>query len=301
MKPAANLHQEKPMRLQTIPPENRPDFKGRQSGGALLSAVAITGVALVLIQGTMFYQSRESTKFLGSEANKIVALQLAEAGVAANISDLGSRSVRVDGSTQQVVTYENQAFGGGTYTTTLNRVGGAGNLDTVDLLSNGSSHGKTQTVAARLRLRDVIDTTQTPIMVSTPETTITFNTKVVAETTITKVTKDPNSLPALNTTPAYDACMGSSSKKCDICHLPSGDPAKANVINVSKSSIDTHIDHHGDYVTTDGTCDIFKPKDVSTVTFKNKVDTLMTVKQNITYDTVATADTSVRVQVLSWK
>jgi hypothetical protein len=301
MKTAANLQQEINMQLQTIPPENRPDFKGKQAGGALLSAVAITGVALVLIQGTLFYQSRESTKFLGSEASKIVALQLAEAGVEANIADLGSRTLRVDQHSTDLVTYENQAFGTGSFTTTLTRLGGAADADTVDVVSRGIVRGKEQTVTARLRLRGVLDSSLTPIMKADPETTYTFNAKVVAETTITTVTKDPSTMPALDKTPAYEACVGSSSKKCEVCHLPGGDPTKAGVTDVAKSALDTHIDHHGDYVTTDGTCDIYKPKEEKTVTLRNRIDTLMVVDENITYDTVAVVDTTVKVQVLSWR
>jgi hypothetical protein len=108
-------------------------------------------------------------------------------------------------------------------------------------------------------------------------------------------------MPAVDKTPAYTACMASSGKKCDICHLPSGDISKANVINVSKSAIGTHISHHGDYVTTDGSCDLYKPKPVITVTYRSVIDTVTTVVDKTVYDTTIIIDTAIKVQVLSWK
>jgi hypothetical protein len=89
----------------------------------------------------------------------------------------------------------------------------------------------------------------------------------IADTTFTTTVLDPNSLPALKTTPAYASCMASTAKKCDVCHVPEGDAGKANVLNLLKALIATHNGHHGDYVTTDHTCDLYKPKTTISISY----------------------------------
>lgn len=89
----------------------------------------------------------------------------------------------------------------------------------------------------------------------------------IADTTITTSILDPNSVAALKTTAAYASCMASTAKKCDVCHVPEGDAAKANVLNVLKAVVATHNGHHGDYVTTDHTCDLYKPKTTISISY----------------------------------
>ncbi len=226
---------------------------------------------------------------------------MAEAGVEDNIADIGMRKLRVTPYMSHYSTYAHKSLGGGSYSSQVTMVATGNMADTIDLSSTGTLGTASQTVQARLRLRKHLDTTRTPLLVVTPETTLTYSSHSKPETTSTTSVKDPNTMPALNTTPAYADCMSSSGKKCDICHLPDGDLSKANVIEVSKSSIDTHISHHGDYVTTDGTCDLYKPKAVLTITFKTVPDTSVHITDHTVYDTTFSVDTVIRVQFLSWK
>ncbi len=272
-----------------------------QFGGALLGAITTVGVIMVLVQGGLFYSAKESNRFILGEKNKVVAAQMAEAGVEDNIAEFGGRSIVVNNGMTDYVTFSNKQLGSGNYTTRITATGLGTDGDTVNLVSVGNAGGKTQSIQARLRLLYSIDSTSTPILKVTYDTTLTFNAKVVYDTTITKVTQDPNTMPDLDKTAAYAAFMGSGAKKANICHLPGGDASKANVIDVAKSSIDMHIDHHGDYISTDGTCDIYKAKDVKTITSRTKIDTLRTIVQHNTYDSAFVLDTLTRVQVLSWK
>lgn len=267
----------------------------------MLTIVATLGLLLLLVQGTIYYKSKGSTKFLGSEKNKVLAMQLAEAGVEENIADLGRRTVRVHGGMIDSVTYDGKAMGGGTFTTRLTTVALGAASDTVDLVSTGHIGGGTQIVRARMKLKSFMDTTRTPLVFVEPETTLTFTNHTVPETTTTSTVQDPNAMPAVNATPAYAACMSSAPNKCDVCHFPSGDIDKREVINISKSAIGSHVTHHGDYVTTDGTCDIYKPKITKTVWWNNVTDTTFTVVNHTLYDTTIAIDTLVKVQILSWK
>lgn len=278
-------------------PVPMPALRG-QAGGGMLTIVATLGVLIVLVQGTLYYKSKGSARFLGSEKSKVLAQQLAEAGVEDNIADLGRRTLKVRAGLADTLTYTGKAFGGGTYTTRLTTVAVGAAADTVDLVSTGSVGRGSQTVRARMKLRKVMDTTRTPLVIVKPETTYTHFTRTWTDTTKT-IPQDPNAMPEVDKTPAYAACMSSSAKKCDICHLPSMDLTKANVISVSKSSIGTHVSHHGDYVTTDGTCDLYKAKTI--LANRSAPDSTRVITDKTTYDTTVVIDTAVKVQILSWR
>jgi hypothetical protein len=272
-----------------------------QAGAGLLTVVTTLGLVLLMIQGTGYYRSRASSKFLGAEQSKLLAMQIAEAGVEVNIADMGKRKLRVTNATIDTVTYNHEPLGMGSYTSTLTTVAMGPGSDTVDLVSTGNVGRGSHSVRARLKLNKYLDTTKTPIMVVDFDTLLTYAPRSVPDYDTNTVVADPNSMPAVNATPAYTACIASAAKKCDICHLPGGDVTKANVINIAKPSIGTHISHHGDYVTTDGTCDLYKPHDVITVTYHMELDTVRTITDNTIYDTTLVIDTAVRVQVISWK
>jgi hypothetical protein len=276
-------------------------LRNGQQGGAMLSVVATIGLVLLVTQGTGYYRSKASAKLLSQEKNKVLAMQMAEAGVEENIADLGKRTLRVDNHMADVVTYQNKQLDGGSYTSMFTTVATGPVADTIDLTSIGTVGTGSSQVQARLRLRKFMDTTRTVVMHVEPVTTFTLQTRTEQVINTTTTIMDPNTMPALDKTPAYSSCMSSSSKKCDICHLPGGDPSKSNVLNVSKSAVGTHISHHGDYVTTDGTCDMYKPKTVTTVTNKIIVDTIWVITDNTVYDTTVAIDTAVKVQILSWK
>jgi hypothetical protein len=286
--------------LKRIPPYAR--FADGQSGGAMLSVVATIGFVLLVTQGTGYYRSRASAKLLSQEKNKVLAMQMAEAGVEENIADLGKRILRVSGDMAEVVTYENKPLEGGSYTSMFTTVATGPSADTIDLTSIGTVGTGSSQVQARLRLKKFMDTTRTIVMYADPETTLTLATRTVpVTTTVTTPPMDPSSMPALDMTPAYAACMGSSEKKCDVCHLPGGDISRKHTINISKSSVNTHISHHGDYVTTDGSCDLYESRTVTTVTYHLVTDTTRVITDNTTYDTTIAIDTAVKVQILSWK
>ncbi len=272
-----------------------------QSGGGLLVVIAVLGLLIVLVQGSMFYRAKSSAKFIGSEKNQILAQQLAEAGVEDNIAAIGRRQLKVTGSMVDYTSFDHKALGTGVYTSKLTTVAVGAVADTVDLTSTGMVGTASQKIQARLRLKKYLDTTRTTLLKVLPETTLTFYTHIVPETTTTTTVKDPMTLPALNTTAAYTACMSSSGKKCDVCHLPGGDLKKANVINIAKSAIGAHITDHGDYVTTDGSCDVYKPKITIKVTSKSVIDTTRTIADLTTYDTTVVIDTLIKTQFLSWK
>jgi hypothetical protein len=273
-----------------------------QEGGGILTVVAVLGLLLMMVQGSIYYRAQGSAKLLRSEKNKVAASQLAEAGIEENIADFGKRTIRITSGVIDSVTYANKSFEGGTFTSRLTTVAVGTNADTVDLVSTGTYGRVSQSVTARLKLKKYMDTTRTPIMVVTPEVHVTYVPRSVAHADTDTTIMDPNSMPALDKTPAYAACMASSATKCDICHLPSGDVSKANVINISKkNAIGTHISHHGDYVTTDNSCDLYKPKTVITVTYHSVIDTVTTVVDKTTYDTTIVIDTAIKVQILSWK
>ena len=273
----------------------------RQAGAGLLTVVTTLGIILLMIQGTGYYRARAGAKFLGAEKNKLLAMQMAEAGVEVNIADIGKRKLRITDATIDVVTYNHEPLGMGTYTSTLTTVATGRVSDTVDLVSTGNVGTGSHSVRARLKLNKYLDTTRTPIMVVTPIVSYTYSTRSVPEYDTTTVVADPEATPIVNTTPAYAACMASPGKKCDICHLPNGDISKSDVINIAKTSIWTHVSHHGDYITTDGTCDLYKPRNVITVSYHMVTDTTTVITDHTTYDTTIVIDTAVRVQVLSWK
>ncbi|MDB5102365.1 MAG: hypothetical protein JWP91_54 [Fibrobacteres bacterium] len=268
-----------------------------QAGGGMLSVVAVIGVVLLLVQGTMYHRAKGSAAFLGSEKTKVLALQMAEAGVEDNIADIGARTLRIRSGLIDTVTYDHKSLEGGFYTSRLTTVATGAAADTIDLVSAGTVGKATQTVRARLKLKKHLDTTRTPILTVTPVSVSTLVTHAVPETTVTVL--KPESVPPLNSTSAYTACMSSASNKCDVCHLPSGDVTKAVVIEVSKPSIGTHVSHHGDYVTTDKSCDLYKPK--ANITIHTITEMVTTLVDKTTYDTTVSIDTTVKVQILSWK
>lgn len=273
----------------------------RQYGGGILTAVAVLGFLLVVVQGSVYYRSKGSTKLLGSEKNKVLATQMAEAGVEANIADLGKRKIKVQHGMHDFVTYDREGLDAGTYSSRLTTVAVGAAADTIDLVATGNVGASSQSVSARLRLKKFLDTTRTPIVVVVPFDSAFTVIDTVPDTTSATVFMNPNAMPAVNATPAYTACMASSAHKCDVCHLPGGDVSKANVINISKSAIGTHIGHHGDYVTTDNSCDLYKPKTVVTISHHAVTRTAHVMVDHSTYDTTLVIDTAVKVQILSWK
>lgn len=275
--------------------------RNSQTGGGMLSVVAVLGVVLLLVQGTMYHRAKNSATFLGLEKTKVLAQQLAEAGVEENIADIGERTLRIRSGLIDTVTYENKALEGGFYTSTLTTVAIGPSADTIDLVSEGSVGRATQSVRARLKLKKYLDTTRTPIMYVSPITKTTYVPRTVTETSSATTVRTAASMPILNTTAAYTSCMSSGGKKCDVCHLPGGDISKANVINIAKSAINTHVSHHGDYVTTDGSCDLYDPVTTTVVATRIVIDTIITVTDLTTYDTTIVVDTMVKVQILSWK
>jgi hypothetical protein len=276
-------------------------YRTSQFGGGLLPIVATMGVVMVMSQGAMFYKAKSSAKFLSGERNKIMAQQAAEAGVENTIAEIGSRRVVVNNEMEDYVVASGVQVGNGAFTTTLTTLSMGPHGDTINLNSTGEVTDKVRTVNAKLRLRNMFDTNQVIMAEAEPETTLNITTHTFYDTTYTTTVQDPNAMPTLNATAAYTACMSSGAKKCDVCHLPGGDITKANVINISKSAIGTHIGHHGDYVTTDGTCDIYQPQTTMHLSIRYGADTTFNITTNITYDTSMAIDTLVKVQVLSWR
>jgi hypothetical protein len=272
-----------------------------QAGAGMLGVIALLGVSFVLVQGTLYYKSRASAAFIASEKNKVLAQQAAEAGVEENIADLGSRRVQPHAGMADFPTYTGRPVGAGTFTTSLSLVATGVEADTVELRSLGRVASQSQSVRAKLRIKRYIDTTLTPVMYMDPDTTVVSRVVTLPETTVTTVVQDPAAMPALNTTPAYQACVASAARKCDICHIPPGSFENRHVVNVNRHSIDFHIDCHGDYVTTDGTCDLYKPRNVLSVAWTSTTLFDTTIVDNTVYDTVVVIDTLAKVQILSWK
>jgi hypothetical protein len=211
-----------------------------QTGSGVLTVVAVLGLILLLIQGSTFYRARGSAKFLGSEKNKVIALQMAEAGVEENIADLAKGVVIPTSVTNNLVTYDQKALVGGSYSSRLSSVsiGAGANPDTVDLTSTGVVGSVQQTIQTRLRLN-----------------------KYSTTTTITP--PDPTTLPPVMTTPEWAACP--TAGPCRVCHIPPGpNVAGRYVASGTKAVIGgVHNGHVGDYITTNSTCDRY---DASTVT-----------------------------------
>lgn len=272
-----------------------------QAGAGILGVIALLGVSFVLVQGTLYYKSKTSVAFIVAERNKILAQQAAEAGVEENIADLGMRKLKPYAGMHDYPTYTGRPVGSGTFSTSLTTMAQGVDADTVELRSNGRVASHHQSVRARLRIKRYSDTTLTPVMFLDIDTLISSIVVSLPETTVTTVVQDPHAMPALNATPAYDACMASSAKKCDVCHIPPGNPANRHVIDISKNAIHTHISHHGDYVTTDGTCDIYNPRQEEVITFVHRTVPDTTFVDNTLYDTLVVIDTVAKVQILSWK
>ncbi len=272
-----------------------------QAGGGLLVVVATLGLVMALVQGSLYYKAKTGAKFISSEKSKIEAQQIAEAGVEDNIAAIGNRSLRINSAMHDYVSFDNKGLGEGAYTSKISMVAPGAIADTVDLTSTAVVGKGTQSVQARLRLKKYIDSTLATILHVDTITTTTFGSHTVPETTSTTTIMSPSAMPDLDKTSAYAAWLASGVRRADICHLPGGDLTKANVITVDRSSVSTHISHHGDYVTTDGTCDLYKPKITKTVTYKTVTDTTKTVSYKTTIDTTVTLDTMFKVQILSWK
>lgn len=272
-----------------------------QAGAGMLGVIALLGVSFVLVQGTLLYKSKTSAAFIVSEKNKILAQQAAEAGVEENIADLGTRKLMPHAGMSDYPTYTGKAVGIGTFSTSLTTLSQGADADTVELRSKGKVASFHQTVRARLRVKRYTDTTLTPVMFPDIDTNITSRLVTWPETTLTTVVQDPMAMPALDATAAYDACMASSAKKCDVCHIPGGNPDNRHVVNISKNSMHTHIDDHGDYVTTDGTCDIYNPRQEREINLRTATVEDTVFVDNTVYDTLVVIDTLAKVQILSWK
>lgn len=287
----------------TLPPTpgRRPGDGNPQAGAGLLGAIAALGLIFAMVQGTLFYRAKSSARFIAAEKNKILAQQIAEAGIEENIADLGSRKVRPFAGMTGYATYTGKSLGAGTFTTLLTTLALGAEADTLELTSQARVAAAQQSVRTRIRLKRYLDTSLTPILEVEPETTYTNRAATWRDSASTVTVQDPMAMPAIETTPAYAACLASSAKKCDICHIPNGNPDNRHVIDVNKNAVDTHIGHHGDYVTTDGTCDIYNPRTVWTYTDRTGFLTDTVVTDRTVYDTVAVVDTLVKVQILSWK
>lgn len=272
-----------------------------QSGIAALGVIAMLGLIFALVQTTIFFTSRSSSRLMSSEKNKVLAQQAAEAGVEENIADLGSRKVRPVEGMNDHATYMGRAVGNGTFTTLLTTLGLGPEADTVELSSTGRVAGRTQRILARLKIKRYLDSALTPLMIVDPDTIITNVTVLVSDTASDTTVQNPAAMPPINTTPAYAACMASAGTKCNICHIPAGLVEMRQVMNLLKAQIAFHTPHPGDYVTTDGTCDIYNPKVVETITETAMVVPETTLVDNTVYDTVVVVDTLAKVQILSWK
>jgi hypothetical protein len=73
------------------------------------------------------------------------------------------------------------------------------------------------------------------------------------------------------------------------------------VISVSRNAVHTHISHHGDYVTTDGTCDIYNPRNDTLTNVTPRVETRVETRVVFVPDTTMNIDTITKIQVLSWR
>jgi hypothetical protein len=248
-----------------------------QHGGGLLGVVAALGIAMVLVQGTMYYRASGSAKLVGSEKNKILAQQMAEAGVEANIADLGSRKVRVHAGID-TATYDRKTLGDGDYSSRLTLVAAGDSADTVDLRTTGHIGSGlasiSQTVQTRLRVKKKI------VSGSTSTMTIKID---------TSKTQDPLSFPPLLTTQDYLDCKNGALPNCFVCHVPKDGagvllPKQRQLLWQPRIMIAAHGPHPGDYVTVAGdvTCGRYAWYDT-------------------TYSVASTVDTTILVKVLAWK
>jgi hypothetical protein len=270
-----------------------------QRGSAILSFVICLGIVLLLVQGSTWFQSKAGAKFIGTEKKKVVAMQMAEAGVEENIADLATRTVHAAAGMTNVVTYDHQPLEGGSYTSSITTVALGSSADTVDLVSQGSVGTMQQTILARLGLNKRLDTTRSVIAYVAPETTATVVSVNVADTSLT-LPPNAATMPAVNTTSAYTSCMAGASPTCQVCHLPlRPNPSGRVVLTHPKAVVGSHNSHIGDYISLDGTCDLYDT--TMTFSFHTKLDTTYAIVDKNIYDTVAVIDTLVKVQILSWR
>ncbi len=272
-----------------------------ESGAGLLSVVTGMGVVAAMVQGSLYYQAKTSHAFIAGEANKTLAREMAEAGIEANIADIGIGSLSITPNMAGYATYQNEPLGGGGFTTLLTTVGTSEIADTVDLSSTGMFRGGTHSIFARLRVGKYIDTS----VVINMNTVITPRdsafTELVPSVVTTTTQMDPHDMPPLSEQPAYDACMASAAVQCQICHLPPGNVENRQVIDVAKPSIRTHIDHHGDYVTTDGSCDMYDPVETTTTIYNTVTGTVTVMDTTSIFEEDLTISERSRVKILSWK
>lgn len=278
------------------------DIRG-QAGGVVLPVILSLGIVLLLVQGTTWYQSKSGTSFLGSEKNKVLAMQMAEAGVEENIADLAKRVVRVTNGMSGFPTYENKSLPGGRYSSTVTAVAVGPGPDTVDVMSMGFVGQVRQTIRARLRLNKYLDSSLAILVHAEPETTVVLDSVIVPDTLETVVLPpDPSATPAITATAAYAACMAGAPPTCRVCHLPMApSPAGRLVVTQAKAWIASHNSHTGDYVTTDGTCDMYDTSQTQVISFHMKWDTTFVMVDKNVYDTTMVIDTAMKVQVLSWR
>ncbi len=274
---------------------------GSETGAGLLSVVAGTGIIVALVQGSIYYSAKTSNTFLSKEKHKTLAAQMAEAGIEENIADLGSGSLTVYEGMEGHTTYQSKALGSGAYTTTLTEAGVSALSDTVDIVSLGAYQSEFASISARLKVNKYIDTSLVPILTMAPETSTTITAYSEADTVTTTTQMTPGEMPALDAQPSYIAFLNASGVMAQICHLTSSDVNSRMVIGVSKNSVKHHVNHHGDYLTTDGTCDLYDPRTETSIAYVTKYDTTVTIDSVAIWDTVLTVSTKAKVQVLSWK
>lgn len=247
-----------------------------EAGGGMLTVVAVLGLLLVLVQGTVYYRAKESAKFLGSEKNKVLAMQMAEAGIEDNIADFGKRKTKVHTGQVDSVTYDHKALEGGYYTSKLTTVAVGDSADTVDLMSTGLVGTKSQSIHTRMQLHKHIAVTTAMV----PQTTVT--------TTYTQM--DPTTVPLMASTAAYAACQANASGtgKCFVCHVPSGNVHGRAPQNISIAFAALHKNDVGDFIT-------------DAVNKCTAYDTVVTTTNVVTMVSTTAQDTTVKVQFLSWK
>ncbi len=287
--------------ITTIQDHVKKGISPGERGAGLLSVVTGMGVVAAMVQGSLYYQAKTSNDFIAGEAHKTLAREMAEAGIEANIADIGLGNLTITANMNGHPSYRNEPLGSGTYSTDLYAVSTSESTDTVDVKSTGQFRGGAHSIFARLKVNKYLDTVKVvdAVTVLVPREVTTTTSVPTTVTTTTQLS--PGDMPALDQQPAYDACMASGNVQCQICHLPLGNVDNRRVVDVARPSVKTHIDHHGDYISTDGTCDMYDPVETITTTYVEVTETVTVMDEVITEAEIEQIQERARVQVLSWK
>lgn len=260
--------------------------KTSQNGGALLATITMIALILVVVQGTMYYTSHSSSKFSSLEKTKLQALQIAEAGIDMNISDIGTSKIQLHENLLDFVSYNNENIGNGSFTTKITTISHSDSNYVISVSSTGTVDGVRKNILVKMYIVKVISNVINTKLGIHSDTSITYRIRRGNDSGNSKIIENK-----IHTPNSSEKCENSSNNedhKISICHIPPGNPSNVHTIIVDSSSLGAHLEH-GDVI---GAC---------SKTGNENIDTVLVVTNTVKLDSIVVSDTTMKSKIISWK